>query len=173
MNSETYSHTTGFLSSREIVLTNTSDIPMTYHLRVSSDEAEVPTEGEQVEEGTEFDVEPKRGVLPANYHQSIRVHVSLILSLPLVLTCTLCHTDQLNSGGCEGIFEGTGPLCGRGWSREIFPAHLSQGRGPGHHTGDSVPRLWPLLPPVSLHPHCRTHQSLATSCEVPDGTTTG
>lgn len=81
-NSETNSHTTGFLSSREIVLTNTSDIPMTYHLRVSSDEAEAPTEGEQVEEGTEFDMEPKRGVLPANYHQSIRVHYMFLLYYP-------------------------------------------------------------------------------------------
>ena len=70
----------GFLSSREVVLTNTSDIPMTYHLRVSSSEAEGQGEGEKVDEGTEFDVEPKHGVLPANYRQSIRVQCLLYLS---------------------------------------------------------------------------------------------
>ena len=59
------------------MLTNTSDIPMTYHLRVCSIEAQDQVEGETVDEGVEFDLEPKRGVLPANYRQSIRVNAHL------------------------------------------------------------------------------------------------
>ena len=64
----------GFLSTREVTLTNTSEIPMTYRLRVSGNQREEEEEGEGEEE-REFEVKPKSGVLPPNYHQNIKVRV--------------------------------------------------------------------------------------------------
>lgn len=63
----------GFLASREVVLTNTSEIPMTYRLRVSGTEGEEGEEEGEEEEGREFEVKPRSGVLPPNYHENIQV----------------------------------------------------------------------------------------------------
>lgn len=71
-----YEHLTillpGFLASREVVLTNTSEIPMTYRLRVCGDE-DGKEEEEEEGEGREFEVKPSSGVLPPNYHENIQV----------------------------------------------------------------------------------------------------
>lgn len=64
----------GFLASHEVVLTNTSEIPMTYRLRVSGTEGEEDGREEEEEgEGREFEVKPRGGVLPPNYHENIQV----------------------------------------------------------------------------------------------------
>ena len=54
----------GFLSSHEVTLTNTSEVLMTYHLRVPEDSSS---------KGKEFDIHPHSGTLPPNFHQTIRV----------------------------------------------------------------------------------------------------
>ena len=53
------------------MLTNTSEIPMTYRLRVPSNEADDEVEQE---ESVEFEVDPKSGVLPPNFQQCIKVY---------------------------------------------------------------------------------------------------
>lgn len=58
----------GFLVSREVTLSNTSEIPMTFRLRVPSDSASV-TKNE------EFEIKPHSGSLPPNYHKKIQVHM--------------------------------------------------------------------------------------------------
>ena len=54
---------------------------MNYRLRVSGSEGEEREGGE----GREFEVKPKSGVLPPNYHQNIQVHMYVRVH---VYTCT-------------------------------------------------------------------------------------
>jgi len=65
----------GFLSSREVTLSNTSEIPMTYHLRVCGDPPtnDPPTRDPPTRE-KEFDIRPHSGTLPPNLHRTIKVN---------------------------------------------------------------------------------------------------
>lgn len=67
-----------------MTLTNTSEIPMTYHLRVSQPSAGLParpppsspadvTENEENSEAADFQIIPNSGTLPPNFHQTIQV----------------------------------------------------------------------------------------------------
>ena len=79
--------TPGFLVSREVTLTNTSEIPMTYQLRVSQPStghglpAGSPTTAaiisdpeENSTEASDFQIIPSSGTLPPNFHQTIQVY---------------------------------------------------------------------------------------------------
>lgn len=88
----------GFLSGQEVTLTNTSEIPMTYRLRVSSNEAE-----DGVGDGGEFEVTPKSGVLPPNYHQNIQVRVITVHCCESIIVCVSVGRFCSSSG--EGIFD--------------------------------------------------------------------
>ena len=59
-----------FLSTYEVVLTNTSEIPMTYQLKVPRSKEKEECEGER-----EFNIKPKSGVLPPNCNQAIQVRL--------------------------------------------------------------------------------------------------
>jgi hypothetical protein len=74
--------------SREVTLTNTSEIPMTYQLRVSrpsstgrGQPAGSPTTGAVIignsenstTEASDFQIIPNSGTLPPNFHQTIQV----------------------------------------------------------------------------------------------------
>jgi len=75
----------GFLSSREVTLSNTSEIPMTYHLRVCGDPPtnDLPTRDPPTRE-KEFDIRPHSGTLPPNLHRTIKV-CSFLLSVVLIV----------------------------------------------------------------------------------------
>ena len=57
--------------SREVTLTNTSEVPMTFHLRIPSAQAE--GEGENVRGRTEFKIQPSVGSLPPDMQQVVKV----------------------------------------------------------------------------------------------------
>lgn len=78
----------GFLSRREVLLTNTSEIPMTYRLRVSGSEAEEI-------EGGEFEVKPKSGVLPPNYNQTIQVY-NIVFTNTRKTDCKQLQMDRVD-----------------------------------------------------------------------------
>lgn len=77
MHKHTHTHT-GFLTHVDVTLSNTSEIPMTYHLRVPgpSDQT-TPTNGGRNGLGgeniKEFEIQPSKGNLPPNYNQAIKV----------------------------------------------------------------------------------------------------
>lgn len=67
--------------SRDVTLTNTSEIPMTYQLRVSQPSTGLATgspvaedqEEEGISEANDFQIVPSSGTLPPNFHQAIQV----------------------------------------------------------------------------------------------------
>ena len=67
--------------SREVTLTNTSEIPMTYQLRVSQPSTglqsgfSATTDTEETSEASDFQIIPSSGTLPPNFHQTIQVHI--------------------------------------------------------------------------------------------------
>lgn len=63
----------GFLVCREVTLTNTSEIPMTYQLRVSQPSSDQGPVIEDPTEASEFQIVPSSGTLPPNFHQVIQV----------------------------------------------------------------------------------------------------
>ena len=65
----------GFLVSRELTLTNTSEIPMTYRLRVSQPSSSLKTVDDGPSEAGEFQIIPESGTLPPNFHEVIQVHI--------------------------------------------------------------------------------------------------
>ena len=60
--------TPGFQTTKEVVLTNTSEIPMTFTLHV-------PGSGDP-SDPVEFEILPESGTLPPNFHQVIQVCAS-------------------------------------------------------------------------------------------------
>ena len=55
---------------QEVSLSNTSEVPMTYQLRVPGDGMAFGKDGHRVRE---FIIKPSSGVLPPNYMQPIKV----------------------------------------------------------------------------------------------------
>ena len=66
----------GFLVCQEVTLTNTSEIPMTYHLRISQPSRNQGALADDAPELNEFQIVPDSGTLPPNFHQVIQVHVT-------------------------------------------------------------------------------------------------
>lgn len=58
------------MSTAEVTLSNTSEIPMTYHFRV--DEGNQPSEADTAA-NKEFTIVPQHGTLPPNFQQVIKV----------------------------------------------------------------------------------------------------
>ena len=74
----------GFVNTAEVTLYNTSEIPMTYQLRVPSDgggkepsqEGNKKTDtGPPVSFIQEFTIRPPSGTIPPNLSQDIQVHI--------------------------------------------------------------------------------------------------
>lgn len=61
----------GFQVSREVMLTNTSEVPMTFHLRVPL--AQGDGKEEDGDGRTEFKIQPNKGSLPPDMQQLVKV----------------------------------------------------------------------------------------------------
>lgn len=69
-----YSGVQGFVASKEITLSNTSEIPMTFDLRVPDGSATDTSSNND----KEFTIVPQHGTLPPNFQQVIKVGWILI-----------------------------------------------------------------------------------------------
>lgn len=73
----------GFVNTAEVTLCNTSEIPMTYQLRVPSDGGKEPSQegkkktdtGPPVSFVREFTIRPSSGTIPPDLSQDIQVHI--------------------------------------------------------------------------------------------------
>ena len=67
----------GFLVTREITLSNTSEIPMTFHLKVPNNYVPPATPSTPStpsgSRNKEFEIVPQTGTLPPNFHEVIHV----------------------------------------------------------------------------------------------------
>ena len=63
----------GFPRSSEVVLTNTSEVPMTFRLWVPGERKEQEVEGQRQHHKHEFTIHPHSGTLPPNIHRNIKV----------------------------------------------------------------------------------------------------
>lgn len=72
----------GFVNTAEVTLCNTSEIPMTYHLRVPSDSGKESLQDDNKETDTappvssirEFTIRPHTGSIPPDLSQDIQVY---------------------------------------------------------------------------------------------------
>ena len=71
----------GFVNTAEVALCNTSEIPMTYHLRVPSDGSKESLQDannntkQPVSSIREFTIRPRSGTIPPNLSQDIQVRM--------------------------------------------------------------------------------------------------
>ena len=63
----------GFPHSSEVVLTNTSEVPMTFRLWVPGEGKEKQGEEQRKPHKHEFTIHPHSGTLPPNMHKKIKV----------------------------------------------------------------------------------------------------
>lgn len=80
----------GFPVSREVTLTNTSEVPMTFHLRIPSIQGEGKEEDSRGR--SEFRIQPNIGSLPPDMQQVVKVSwaTSLVICCYTVVPCG-CH----------------------------------------------------------------------------------
>ena len=62
-----YIYISGFPVTHEVILTNTSEVPMTFDLRVPLEEKEKRTSSQEII------IKPQNGILPPNIQQGIKV----------------------------------------------------------------------------------------------------